>query len=70
VPLPGSESLRETEVHGTALYVVRPAAAGAEIVVIDNPIYWHPDLACWLPGPAGVLPSAQLLPPDARAGTR
>jgi hypothetical protein len=70
MPLPDTAAPRETEIHGTALYVVRPAASGAEILVVDNPIYWHPDLACWLPGPAGVLPSAQLLPPDARPGTR
>ena len=70
MPIPGGTSPRETEIHGTALYVVRPSPTGAEIIVVDNPIYWHPDLACWLPGPAGVLPSAQLLPPDSRVGTR
>lgn len=61
---------RLTEVHGSALYVVLPGPAGAEITVVENPIYWDLDLACWLPGPAGLLPSSELLPPDARGGTQ
>jgi hypothetical protein len=70
MPIEDGPSPRATEIHGTALYVVRPVPGGAQIAVVDNPIFWHPDYECWLPGPHGVLPSARLLPPASRGGTR
>jgi hypothetical protein len=70
MPVPDGTSPRTTEAHATALYVVRPAATGARITVFGDAAYWHPDLACWLPAPEGLVPSAALLPPEARTGTR
>lgn len=61
--------IRETEVHATAVYGARPTTNGATVVMLANPIYWHPDLRCWLPAAADLSPGRELLRIDA-AGTQ
>ena len=65
-----SAPLRSTEVHATALCVVRAAPGGAAIVVHDTTIYWHPDLRCWLPCATDLVPSAELLRGCTPSGTQ
>ena len=38
-----------------------PAAGGSIITLYNNPIYWHPDIGVWLPGPYDVSPGAEML---------
>jgi hypothetical protein len=53
--------LRDTEVHGSALYTVAEGPNGTVITMWNNPIYYHPDVLCWLPGPYDVAPGAEFL---------
>lgn len=61
--------MRETEIHATAVYGARPATNGATVVMLANPIYWHPDLRCWLPATSDLSPGRELLRNDT-AGTQ
>jgi hypothetical protein len=54
-------SFRDTEVHGSALFQVRTVSGGSVVEMWNNPIYWHPDIQCWLPGPYDVAPGSELL---------
>jgi len=64
VPVPtddGRVTLRDTEVHATALYRFDVAADGAAITMWNDPVYWHPDWRVWLPAPGGLAPGDALL---------
>lgn len=54
-------SVRETEVHGSALYTVSASANGTVVELWSNATYWHPDYKCWLPGPFDISPGTELL---------
>lgn len=54
-------SFRDTEVHGSALYMVNADAKGTVVTMWNNPIYWHPDYQNWLPGPYDLAPGKELL---------
>lgn len=52
---------RTTAVKPSAVYRVLPTATGVRVTVHNNPIYWHPDVKAWLPGPHDVTPSGEWL---------
>jgi hypothetical protein len=54
-------SFRDTEVHGSALYMVNADSKGTTVTMWNNPIYWHPDYQNWLPGPYDLAPGKELL---------
>lgn len=58
-----STETRTTEVRTTALYVARRARAdgGADVAVLANPVYWHPQRAAWLPAPLAAPAGLELL---------
>lgn len=52
---------RETEVHETATYGVRAVQGGTLVSITHNPVYWHPDIKVWLPGPHDMVPGMDAL---------
>ncbi len=55
-------SFRNTRVRGSAAYSVSAApGGGSRIRMSNNPIYYHPDIGNWLPGPYDVPPGGGVL---------
>ncbi len=54
-------SFRDTQVRSSAVYSVGTSAAGSLVTLANNPVYWHPDIGVWLPGPYDVSPGAEML---------
>jgi len=57
----GGVSMRDTEVHATALFRFDPGPGGAAVTMWNHPIYWHPDHRVWLPAPDELSPGDALL---------
>jgi hypothetical protein len=54
-------SWRETQVRSSAMYHAEACPQGTMVTIFTTPIYWHPDLKQWLPGPFDVPPGFQTL---------
>ena len=60
-------SFRDTRVRSSAGYRIAPGPnGGSRVTMTNNPIYWHPDIKVWLPGPYDVAPGVAML--DGTAG--
>lgn len=68
LPSEGGGAPRRTEVHGSGLYTVRPAATGggSEITLLAAVTAWEPDLRAWLPADGSLSPGPSLLSASAR----
>ena len=55
-------SFRDTWVRGSTAYSITPAAGGgSRVTMSNNPIYYHPDIGVWLPGPYDVATGMDML---------
>ena len=52
---------RDTEVWNAATYTVQQVQGGTVVTILQNPIYWHPDIQTWLPGPHDMVPGLDAL---------